>query len=63
MSVEATDQNNTKSNSLAASNIHYREDVKTNITQENTRIDVSGEQCEQKDTLQAAAAGEARESI
>ena len=48
MSVEATDQNNTKSNSLAASNIHYREDVKTNITQENNRIAVIGEYSEQK---------------
>ena len=63
MSVEATDQNNTKSNSLAASNIHYREDVKTNITQENNRIAVIGEYSEQKDTLQAATDGEAHESI
>jgi superoxide dismutase len=63
MSVEATDQNNTKSNSLAASNIHYREHVKTHITQENNRIAVIGEYSEQKDTLQSAMAGEAHESI
>ena len=63
MAAKATDQNNTKSNSLAASNIHYRKDVKANITQENNRIAVIGEYSEQKDTLQAATAGEAHESF